>query len=374
MKRALLISLVAATMLSSCGEEPLFDLAPSVPVTGTPPMLLSEMNLVRWEGDGFVYNERVVPYALNTPLFSDYTRKDRAIYVPPGASARYDARDVFDFPVGSAIIKSFSFAEDLREPNLNRRVIETRVLIRTADGWRAWPYRWNDAQTDAELKPSGDVLTITFTDPRGAAQTSNYLVPQRNQCQSCHERKDDDDETFITPIGPRARDLHREFMYPDGAENQLTRLAREGLLTGAPADLSSITPAVDFASVEARGVAALSEDEAQRAARDYLDVNCAHCHNPAGVQGITSQLFLNWDNDDPFNLGICKRPGSAGAGTGGLDHDIVPGSPDESILLFRVQTTEVGAMMPLLGRSLTHDTGVALLRRWISEMPAETCE
>ena len=92
------------------------------------------------------------------------------------------------------------------------------------------------------------------------------------------------------------------------------------------------------------------------------------------MQGITSQLFLNHDNEDRFHLGVCKRPGSAGAGTGGFVFDIVPGDAATSILYFRTSTDQVGAMMPLLGRSLIHRRGIELLQAWIAAMPAEPCE
>ncbi len=334
------------------------------------------MNLFTWDGARFVYNERVIPYELNTPLFSDYSLKDRAVFVPEGEVIDYvDSRDgagVFDMPVGTAIIKTFSFPADFRRPDEDITLVETRVLIRTASGWQAWPYIWNEAQTDAVLSPSGEVREVSFVDAQGATQTSNYLVPQRNQCQQCHERKTDDGEdTFITPIGPTARNLNRAFDYDGEEENQLQHLADLGILRGLP-PRADVPAAQDFAMVEAN-VESLEGDTLDVAARDYLDVNCAHCHIPQGVQGQTSQLFLNWDNTDLFHLGLCKRPGSAGAGTGGLTYDIVPGMPDQSILVFRVETTEVGAMMPLIGRSLQHETGARLIRRWVEAMTGEVC-
>ena len=99
----------------------------------------------------------------------------------------------------------------------------------------------------------------------------------------------------------------------------------------------------------------------------------SRCHDPLGIQGVTSQLFLNHDNAEAFNLGVCKRPGSAGAGTGGLTYDLVPGDPDRSILVFRIETTQVGAMMPLLGRSLQHRRGAELIRAWVAAMPPMDC-
>ncbi len=43
----------------------------------------------------------VVPYDLNTPLFSDYTSKHRFVRLPGRAAAQYVENDAFDFPVGS---------------------------------------------------------------------------------------------------------------------------------------------------------------------------------------------------------------------------------------------------------------------------------
>ena len=67
-----------------------------------------------------------------------------------------------------------------------------------------------------------------------------------------------------------------------------------------------------------------TSEAVEAAARDYLDANCAHCHSPKGIEGVTSQFFLNHDNEDQFNLGICKRPGSAGEGGVDREFDIVP--------------------------------------------------
>jgi hypothetical protein len=77
----------------------------------------------RFLTDARTPNIGVFPYALNTPLFSDYAEKIRYVYVPKGAKATYNADGVFDFPIGSAIIKTFAFAADLRAPDKDVRVI-----------------------------------------------------------------------------------------------------------------------------------------------------------------------------------------------------------------------------------------------------------
>ncbi|HET7505923.1 MAG TPA: hypothetical protein VFK02_33115, partial [Kofleriaceae bacterium] len=216
---------------------------------------------------------------------------------------------------------------------------------------------------------------ISFLDEHGAPQTANYLIPQRNECQNCHaEQASPDASIELVLIGVKARHLNRAYDYGGdvGVRNQLDQLSELGMLTGAPPS-SEAPAAYDLRPIEAGGTGALAPADLDTAARAYLDINCAHCHNPRGVQGMTSQLFLNHDNTDAFHLGVCKRPGSAGAGTGGFTFDIVPGSPDTSILYFRTETQKVGAMMPLLGRSLTHERGAELLHAWIAAMPANDC-
>jgi uncharacterized repeat protein (TIGR03806 family) len=377
--RSIAFSLLVACALSACARaEEGVDLSRPVRVDldAPPPERLSSYNLFTWRpADGFEFNDRVVPYDLNTPLFSDYALKQRAIYVPEGAHAVYDPEEAFEFPVGTVLIKSFYFPADLREPDADLTIIETRLFVRHEGGWEAYPYIWDADQRDARLALSGEVRAIELIDREGEPRVASYLVPQRNQCQSCHGIKDEQDETVMVPIGPKARHLHRGYDYGGdaGVVNQIEHLVSLGMLDGVPS-LEGIVASYDFAPIEAAGPTAIPAEDIDAAARDYLDVNCAHCHNPRGVQGITSQLFLDRANEDTFHLGYCKRPGSAGSGTGGLNFDIVPGDADASILVFRVETEEVGAMMPLLGRSLTHGHGAELLRAWVDAMPAVDCE
>jgi len=388
--RCLSPALIVAALMSSaaCGGNdgtpdsppimPDADLGGPVVVDVTasqPPLMLSSYRLFRWDPDvGFAFNDRVVPYDLNTALFSDYALKQRAIYVPPGTSATYDANESFELPVGSVLVKNFYFPLDFRSPDKFPKLIETRLMVRYPDGWHPLPYTWDAFQKDAVFNPSGEVRPISFIDAAGAMQTSTYLIPQRNQCEACHVKQTNTSQMTMTLVGVKARHLNRIYDYggSTGKKNQLDHLTELGMLSGAPAS-AQITPAYDFRPIEANGVAALPPAEIETAARAYLDINCAHCHNPLAIQGDTTQLFLNHDNTDPGHLGVCKRPGSAGMGTGGFTFDIVPGNPEMSILYFRAHTTMVGSMMPLLGRSLRHERGGELLHAWIAGMPANPC-
>jgi len=63
-----------------------------------------------------------------------------------------------------------------------------------------------------------------------------------------------------------------------------------------------------------------------------------------------------------------KSPVAAGKGSGDRMYDIVPGKPEESILTYRMESTDLEAMMPELGRSTVHTEGVALIKEWIASM------
>ena len=82
-------------------------------------------------------HEKVIPYELISTLFSDYSYKQRWVYVPNNAKASYVKDWVFDFPEGSALIKTFYYPVDERNPDLGKQLLETRLLLRKKDGWEA---------------------------------------------------------------------------------------------------------------------------------------------------------------------------------------------------------------------------------------------
>lgn len=102
-------------------------------------------------------------------------------------------------------------------------------------------------------------------------------------------------------------------------------------------------------------------------ARTWLDINCAHCHRPEGPAS-TSGLNLSVHEQSPAAWGVQKTPVAAGRGSGNRRYDIVPGHPDQSILLYRLESTDPGVMMPEVSRKVTHREGVALIREWIASL------
>ena len=271
----------------------------------------------------------VTPYRLQTPLWSDGSEKLRFVYMPVGKRALANGDGLLNFPVGSALIKTFK---------LEGRLIETRVLLHRADGWVALPYQWNEAQTDAKLALAGARLDARTP----AGEAISYAIPNKNQCKECHALGGE-----VTPIGPKGRNLSAAW---------LADFARAGKLDKAP----RVTRRVPL--WEDRDRVPVAD-----AARGYLDANCAHCHNPQGAAS-NSGLFLAWEVTDRTMLGIAKRPVAAGRGSGGLEFGIVPGKPEQSILYYRMASLEGGVSMPEVGRASLDRDGLAVVRRWIAQL------
>jgi uncharacterized repeat protein (TIGR03806 family) len=301
-------------------------------------------------------SDEVVPYAPSSTLFSDYAIKERTVWVPKGKSIAWDDTKVFDLPVGSILTKSFGYPKDLRSP-APVTWVETRLLIRQPAGWRAISYVWDDDQKEARIRPGGLTRDLSFIKADGTPVTASYLVPNQNQCKKCHG---DGESNVVVPIGVRGDRLNASYAYPTGAENQLAHWTKLGILSGAPAPAPKAMPSW----------ADESQPVAVRA-RAYLDANCAHCHSEVG-EARTTGLHLGFDVTDPYRFGTCKSPVAAGPGAGTFMYDVVPGKPEDSILLYRMKSTQPQIAMPEIGRSLVHEEGVALVTQWIAGLSG-TC-
>ena len=245
----------------------------------------------------------MIPYDLNSALFSDYAEKFRFVKLPAGTQATYRDADAFEFPVGTVIAKTFAYPRDARDPSKGRRLIETRILEREPDGWVGLPYVWNAAQTEATLDVAGDTVDVSWIHTDGRARTNNYIIPNVNQCKGCHKSGE-----VMTPIGPKARHLNRDFAYREGTENQLAHWSRLGALAGAPPpDRAPRLAAWDdpkSGTLDAR-------------ARAWLEINCAHCHNPAGPARSTRARPARPRSATRPRSASNKPPVAAGIGSGG---------------------------------------------------------
>lgn len=353
-------------------------------------------------------NGNGVPYVLNSKLFSDYSVKHRVVFMPPGTSALY--RDIDQgvnqtvvFPVGTVIAKTFSFTN---EPADTETDFETRLLIKRqrSNGqvfWDGLEYIWSteNGERVARLSQGGGTASASWdyfdvdSGVRHTGQTGSYLMPNASQCLTCHTN--DDNETGSAPIGPKIRNLNRPYAsesplasgaleHPVVGQNQIAWWCENGLLSNCPSNLS-VDPTTQIANVSRvaifnkpgdGGEAAGSDADIERRARAYLEVNCAHCHNP---QGNASNTGMYVDVARAVNgvYGICKGPTATGTeGRGGRSVDIHPARADDSILVYRMgpEATTVAARMPPLARSVVHDEAVALMTQWIDSVVDDSYE
>ena len=349
--------IVVSLLLASCGPAERTIIVHAIDAA---PVRLSEWGILYTSRGRLELNNRVMPYDLNTPLFSDYALKLRTLWLPQGTTAAFKASGEFEFPVGTIISKTFHYEKAVGQqqalPLKGVQLVETRLLVRYEEGWRALPYVWNAAQDDAYLELAGDIQTLELV-KQGGSQEIAYVVPDANQCAGCHTP--DHGSRELRPVGPRAWQLNRDYDYPTGPANQVRHWQDLGILSGLPSDFPA---GVNW---YAPGDATL-----EQRARAYLDANCAHCHNPAGAAD-TSALHLNLEAPADRKFGICKTPVAVGRGSGGRPYDIFPGRPEESILLFRMQHSDPAIAMPELGRAAVHTEAVTLVRDWIEAMNGE---
>lgn len=298
--------------------------------------------------------EMVLPYEPITSLFTDYAFKKRFVWMPEGAVAQIDDEGEVQFPLGTVLIKHFYYPADFSNENEKWDMMETRLLVKSEESWKAYSYVWNEDDSDAFYNPVGDILNAAFVNKKGIATSVDYAVPNKNQCKSCHNR-----DNIIKPLGPIVQNLDKDVIYPEGKMNQIKKWQSMGFLSKAYVRKPNHKPLADWQdhsrSLEERSLA-------------YLQVNCGHCHRENG-SAHTTGLFLLSTIEDRKKLGICKTPVAAGKGAGNLKFGIHPGQPDASILLYRMKSEDPGVMMPELGRMIRHEEGIQLISDWIASMP-----
>ncbi len=319
------------------------------------PRRLSEWKLFHLTDGRMTAAADLLLYELNTPLFSDETTKHRYIRLPEKSSAEWNATESLAFPTGTVIAKTFAHSDQSSDATPAERWLETRVEFLESTGWYGASYVWNEQQTDADLRLGGAALDVEWTTATGRTVKTEYQIPNANQCISCHSSNDK-----YVPIGTTARNLNRKRLESDD-RSQLEQWADQGLLRNCPSPdklpkLAQWDHPNQF-STEAR-------------ARAWLEVNCAHCHNPTG-SARTTGLDLMASQTDAGKVGVFKSPVATGKGSGGRKYDIIPGQADESILVYRLETDLPGARMPSLGRSIRHEESLTLIRQWINDMPEE---
>lgn len=332
-------------------------------------------------------NSKGFPYDLTSPLFTDYSTKYRFIFMPDGKKAQYSAQEVFDFPVGSVLVKTFALPKDTANRGYNKgsdneKLIETRLLIHTEGrGWLALGYLWNEQQTDAIFTPQGKNFRASLIH-KGQQKDFTYGMPDIATCKSCHQLTNiinDKSVSEFAPIGPKARLLNRDHEINGIDQNQIRYMVDNNFLEGAPANISDIATIPTFD--DNTDITGKSPAELQSLAKGYLDINCAHCHRrtgggsafsmdgKGGYSGLKVEFWRSFEQNKLAH-GVCKTPIAYTADT--FAFDLLPGNAEKSILVHRMEL-QTAKRMPEVGRDLIHTEGVNLMKAWINSLPADNC-
>ncbi|MBX7137138.1 MAG: PQQ-dependent sugar dehydrogenase [Oligoflexia bacterium] len=296
-------------------------------------------------------NPGIIEYDVNAPLWSDYALKRRWIALPGTATIQFDPSEAFNFPTGTTLIKHFA----LQTSAAQIEKLETRVFFKHNQGWTGYTYKWNDAQTDADLLTAGATETIQINDNSvpGGARTQNWSYPGRAACFSCHTSQ------AGTVLGVRTLQLNRNFNYSGTIDNQLRAWNHIGLFA---ADIGAA------GSFDAYSQYGDDTKSIQTRARAYLAANCAHCHQPGIIRSGEVDMRYSTLNAAMSLIGIAPSYGDLGI-NGALRVKV--GNKSQSVLWQRIARTDE-FRMPLLASSIVDPTAVDLLGSWIDVVLADS--
>lgn len=279
----------------------------------------------------------LLAYQVNAPFWSDGADKQRFVALPEGGRLGYRAQGTWDVPVGATLVKSFR-ARDRGEP----RLLETRLITRTPDGWEAATYLWSRDGQDAVLAPEGRQFELW----NKATGVTSWHAPSASECGACHVA----DAGYA--LGLTTAQLSAG---PGAGEDPVQAWIAAGLVDGAETyDRAAVVPLV----------ALTDEAPLHDRARSWLDVNCAPCHRPDGPGNAAIDLRRGTALADTGLVDVPPAQGDLGLADARL---VAPGDPDRSILWRRVHTLGDGRM-PNLASNRIDDQGSALLREWITSL------
>ncbi len=294
----------------------------------------------------------LLPYNVNTPLWSDGAVKTRWISVPNGQSITFAPTGEWTFPSGTVFVKHFELGTDDTNPSIRNR-LETRLIVVGPSGSvYGVTYKWNAAQTDADLLASGlteNEVIATSTGSRN--QTWSY--PSRGDCLTCHNTN----ANYI--LGVKTRQLNGPFTYAaTGVTDNQIRSFNHVSLFSTTLDETQIPGYAKLANLND------TTASLETRARSYLDANCSQCHRPLGAPAnfdarfdtpIASQNIL--DGLVNSNLSI---PGAVEMARGNLARSIG-----------RIRINTVGTIqMPPLARNTIDTNAVSVISAWIEGLAA----
>lgn len=266
-------------------------------------------------------------FELSAPLFSDYAEKQRLFKIPKDSTITISRTGKLNFPEGSILAKTFFYRIDDEVNAL--KILETRLLIKKNGRWNFATYQWNETQTEAFLILDGADNQVTFTDNNNRHRQINYHIPSSKECIACHKSSGK-----IQPIGPKVGNLKKWLVKQGDTIDQWQHFIDKKLIASNGTH-HSIEKLPDYNDVR--------QDLTKRA-RAYLDINCAHCHNPLGLANYKT---LNLEYEVPY-----KKTGIA------LKYPMI---------IHRMKISG-DLHMPKLGTTILHDEGYDLIKEYVQQL------
>ena len=305
----------------------------------------------------------VVPYSVNSPLWSDSADKARGFVLPAGGKIHVKncadsaencdggATDPDDgkwvFPVGTVMVKSFAF---------DKKVIETRLFVRhDASTWVGYSYAWSEDQSGATIVPTAGAEVQFNTGSR----TVDWHYPSRANCMKCHK------PTGGSTLGPETAQMNR--MADSGGMNQIDQIKQMGLFENTvptPYKAPLVTPYTSQVGSPS------SSATVEQKARSYLQANCAFCHRPDDPDFFYTDMREGVAFGD---MGLCGQdPQKSDLGFVGAKR-LDPGNPMNSLMWQRMKAAANDAVnepdrMPPLASYVVDDDGVEVIGDWISSL------
>jgi uncharacterized repeat protein (TIGR03806 family) len=324
-----------------------------------PPALLSQLGVFTNLATLAATNT-LIPYTVNSPLWSDRAVKQRWMAVPnDGAYNSATEQIVFSptnnwqFPKGTVLVKQFFLPINETNSAMLKR-LETRfIVLDSSGGVYGLTYKWRADDLDADLLLAGTNQDYIITNANGTTRTQTWIFPSRQDCLTCHNAN----AGYV--LGLRTHQLNCAQTYPQTGvtDNQLRTLGHLGVL-GTNYSEAVLPGYPQSCSVTNTGFAL------ETRVRSYIDANCSQCHRPGGA-------YANFDAR--FTTPLDNQGLIYGAVNSFLndtnDRVVVPGDLTHSLLYNRANRVDAYEMPPL-AKNIVDTNAVTTIAAWISSLSA----
>ena len=285
----------------------------------------------------------LVPFAPNSPLWTDGAVKTRWLAVPndgppysAGEQIGFAPVGEWSFPNGTVFVKQFDVIVNEATGTLKRQ--ETRLLVRDSEGGvYGVTYKWRPDHSDADLLPDGLEEDVEITGADGAKRIQRYSYPSRADCLFCHNH------VANLVLGLKTHQQNGDFTYPSTGRtaNQLRTFKHLGMLNPAPAEESFATYLRAVAVTDTTATV-------QHRARSWIDANCSHCHRPGGFgPGYDGRFYTPLENQNLVDAYVRFR-------------DLTRSQ------LYQRDNSLGDFKMPPIAKNVIHEDAMATLRQWIA--------